>query len=212
VVLAGCAGNANSNSEPTSTAAGSVAATQTVAEVLAENTAVHQADVSEDTADAVTITLKGDTASADGNGVRIDGSTVTIRAAGTYVLSGELTGQVVVGAAEADVTIVPDGAAITISSTAALAATAVGELTVVLADGSENTLSDTDSYAEDADVNAALFSAGDLTIGGSGSLSVTGNDAIASKDGLVVTSGTITVRAADDGIRGKDYAVLRTGL
>ena len=81
---------------------------------------------------------------------------------------------------------------------------------VVLADGSENTLSDTDSYADDAEANAALYSAGDLTIGGSGALTVTGNgnDAIAGKDGLVVEGGNITVEAADDGIRGKDYLVV----
>ena len=37
------------------------------------------------------------------------------------------------------------------------------------------------------------------------------NDGIASKDGLVIASGTIAVTAADDGIRGKDYLVVRDG-
>ena len=42
---------------------------------------------------------------------------------------------------------------------------------------------------------------------------VTGNsnDGIASKDGLVIQSGTITVTAKDDGIRGKDYLVIKGG-
>ena len=50
-------------------------------------------------------------------------------------------------------------------------------------------------------MNAALFSRGDLTITGTGSLSVTpnGNDAIASKDRLVVECRRITVAAVDDG-------------
>ncbi|MEL6983313.1 MAG: carbohydrate-binding domain-containing protein, partial [Actinomycetota bacterium] len=67
--------------------------------------------------------------------------------------------------------------------------------------------------AETDEPNAALFSAGDLTIAGGGQLTVNGsyNDGIASKDGLVITSGTITVSAVDDGIRGKDYAIIQGG-
>ena len=37
------------------------------------------------------------------------------------------------------------------------------------------------------------------------------NDGITSKDGLVITDGTISVTAADDGIRGKDYLVVGGG-
>ena len=116
-------------------------------------------------------------------------------------------------APDATVRLILNGVTITSTSSAAIAATEIGELTVILADGSTNTLTDTSSYAEDADVNAALFSAGDLTITGTGALTVhgKGNDAIASKDGLVVDSGTITVDAVDDGVRGKDYVVVNDG-
>ncbi|WP_143677664.1 carbohydrate-binding domain-containing protein, partial [Streptomyces scabiei] len=163
---------------------------------------------------AVSIELKGDSASADGKGVDVDGSTVTITSSGTYLLSGSLDdGQIVVTAPEATVKLVLDGVDISSSSGSAIAATEAERLVVVLADGSENKLSDTDSYADDAEANAALYSAGDLTIGGSGSLSVkgNGNDAIAGKDGLVVEGGNVTVEAADDGIRGKDYLVVTGG-
>ncbi len=53
----------------------------------------------------------------------------------------------------------------------------------------------------------------DLTITGTGALTVDGNqdDGIASKDGLVILDGTITVDAVDDGIRGKDYLVVTGG-
>ena len=54
----------------------------------------------------------------------VDGSTVTITAAGTYRLSGTLTdGQVVVNAPDAEVKIILDDATIASSTTAALAAT-----------------------------------------------------------------------------------------
>lgn len=61
--------------------------------------------------------------------------------------------------------------------------------------------------------NVALWPADDMTIAGTGSLIVTGrsNDGIASKDGLVIEVGGITVDAVDDGIRGKDYLVVEGG-
>ena len=133
------------------------------------------------------------------------------------MLSGELAGQVVVdSAADGDVQLVLDGASITSSTGAALAVTQADEAVVVLADGSSNELTSADTFAdttsEDAP-NAALVSMTDLTIGGNGSLTVTAPslDGIASKDGLVISGGTITVDAADDGIRGKDHIAVTGG-
>ncbi|UJV46743.1 hypothetical protein CVT30_21960 [Streptomyces sp. AMCC400023] len=219
--LAGCSagsdsGSASSDSSASASAAAAVDGTRNAAAVLADNEETHaeDRDTAYEQSDAVAIELKGDSASADGKGVDVDGSTVTITAGGTYLLSGSLDdGQIVITAPEATVKLVLDGADISSSSGSAVAATEVERLVVVLADGSENKLSDTDSYAEDAEANAALYSAGDLTIGGSGSLTVegNGNDAITGKDGLLVEGGTLTVEAADDGIRGKDYLVVNGG-
>jgi hypothetical protein len=52
-----------------------------------------------------------------------------------------------------------------------------------------------------------------LVISGEGALSVTGNynDGIATKDELLIESGTLIVSAADDGIRGKDSIVVQSG-
>ena len=163
----------------------------------------------------VDVTLSGSTATADGDGVEVDGATVTIAAPGTYRLSGTLTGQVVVDtAAEGDVRIVLDDATITSATTSAIAVMAADEAVVVLADGTANALTDGSSYgAGDDEANAALYSAADLTIAGNGSLTVTGNanDGIGGQDGLVVSSGTVTVTAVDDAIRGKDYVRLEGG-
>jgi len=80
---------------------------------------------------------------------------------------------------------------------------------IVLADNTENFITDGASYrfenpAED-EPNAAFFSKGDLTIYGNGSLTVNGNynDGIASKDGLLIASGTSRSMRRDDGIRAK---------
>ncbi|RSM68592.1 hypothetical protein DMB66_13020 [Actinoplanes sp. ATCC 53533] len=215
--LAAC-GDGTTSTATSSAAQTTVAATSALsaAAVLDANTEVHA------TADAATVTesevvdikLTGTSATVDGDGAKVDGGTVTITAAGTYRLSGTLSaGQIVVNAPDATVRLILNGVTITSTSSAAIAATEIGELAVILADGSTNTLTDTSTYAEDADVNAALFSAGDLTITGTGALTVhgQGNDGIASKDGLVVDSGTITVDAVDDGVRGKDYVVVNDG-
>jgi len=198
-ILAGCAAVTTATSSSSSI---SVAADVTAAEVLADNEAAFAGETEYDAASATSIDL-GDT----------DGDTLTITEAGTYVLSGTLAGRVVVDAEGADVTLVLDGVDITSSTTAALAATAVENLSVILAEGSTNTLADTASYADDAEVNAALYSAGDLQISGDGALTVTGNgnDGIASKDGLTISGGEITVDAVDDGIRGKDSLVVTGG-
>ncbi|MDX2765808.1 carbohydrate-binding domain-containing protein, partial [Streptomyces europaeiscabiei] len=219
--LAGCSsgsdsGSASSDASSSASAAAAVDGTQDAAAVLVDNEDTHaeDGDTEYEKSEAVSIELKGDSASADGKGVDVDGSTVTITSSGTYLLSGSLDdGRIVVTAPEATVKLVLDGVDISSSSGSAIAATEAERLVVVLADGSENKLSDTDSYADDAEANAALYSAGDLTIGGSGSLTVkgNGNDAIAGKDGLVVEGGNITVEAADDGIRGKDYLVVTGG-
>jgi hypothetical protein len=197
-------------------AAVTVSATQTAAEVLAANQDddAEEADSSYQESDVVDITLSGTSAKSSGDGITIKGSTVTITAGGTYRLRGTLTdGQIVVDAADATVKLVLDGADISSSTTAAIAATAAEKLVVILADGSKNTLADSDSYADDAEVNAALFSAADLTIAGTGALTVNGkgNDGITGKDGVVIESGNVTVNALDDGIRGKDYLVINGG-
>ena len=200
-ILAGCSAVTTATSSSSSI---SVAADVTAAEVLADNEAAFAGETEYDAASATSIDL-GDT----------DGDTLTITEAGTYVLSGSLAGQVVIDAEGADVTLVLDDVAITSSTTAAIGATAVENLSVILAEGSTNTLADTASYADDAEVNAALYSAGDLQISGDGALTVTGNgngnDGIASKDGLTISGGEITVDAVDDGIRGKDSLVVTGG-
>src|SRR4029079_9924522 len=139
--------------------------------------------------------------------VSVDGGTLTISEGGVFRLSGSLDGQIVVAAPEdAQVVLVLDDAEISASDTPAITVTTADDVVIALADGSENAVSDASSYADDADANAAIYSAADLTITGSGSrdVSANGNDGITSTDALVVLSGDITVDAVDDGLRGKD--------
>ena len=193
----------------------------TAAAIVDEVTTTHQkshASVEDSTPDAQTtaIALTGSSATAAGSGATVSGSTVTINTAGTYVLSGELAGRIVVdSAAEGTVKIVLNGAAITSSDGAAIQVNAADEVSLILAEGTQNTVTDSAKYAAtaDTDPNAAIWSKADLTITGEGSLSVKGqyNDAINVSDGVVIESGNITITATDDGIRGKDYVSITGG-
>ncbi|MBO3090234.1 carbohydrate-binding domain-containing protein [Cellulomonas dongxiuzhuiae] len=202
------------------TAPAAGAAEPAVDEALAGHLPVHDtAHVLDwDAGSETTIGLTGSSAVVTGDGASADGGTVTITAPGTYRVSGTLADGALVVASAGDgvVRVVLDGASITSATTSPLQVQDAGEVAVVLADGSTNTLTDaaTYTYPEGVDEpNAALFSSADLTIAGGGALTVTGNanDGIASKDGLVLAGGRITVRAADDGVRGKDYLQVTGG-
>jgi hypothetical protein len=222
VLLAGCgasvAGDTTTTSSTSSSSTSAVATSDgtTVEEVLADDVAVETGDTSYDEADTMTITLSGSSAESDSDAVTVADGTVTIRAGGTYVLTGELTGQVVVDSAgDGVVRLVLDDATITSETSAAIDVVDAESVVVVLADGSTNALADAATYddtSEDAPTGT-LYSTADLTIGGTGSLTVTANsnNGIVGKDGLVITGGTIDVTSVDDGIVGKDYLVLTDG-
>lgn len=192
-----------------------------VAEAVAENSASHDdaADYVWDNSTSTQIILNGSTITTNGTGVTVTGNIATITSAGTYTISGSLTdGQIIVNTEdEATVKLILNGVDIRSATSAPLVITHAQETVIVLADNSENYLADGATYVfadpEVDEPNAALFSTGDLTIYGSGSLNVTGNynDGIVSKDGLIIASGNITVNAVDDGIRGKDYLVIKDG-
>jgi len=144
--------------------------------------------------------------------VIINGSTATIVSPGTYRLNGTLNdGQIVVNSdVEEPIRLILDDVTISNSISAAInVEQAADKVVIILAEGSQNILSDANNYvypSSDVDEpNAALFSKNDLTIYGSGQLTVNGNynDAIASKDGLVIRDANITVNALDDGIRAR---------
>lgn len=166
------------------------------------------------------VTLSGTSITADGAGAEADGSALTITAAGTYVLTGSLTnGVILVDAPDAaDIRIVLNGATIACSNGAPLFVKNADTVTLSLAPGTANSLSDAAEYTysyydKDGDEpSAALFSADDLVINGTGALTVTAqyNDGIAANDSLRIVEGTIDITAKDDGIVGKDMVAILT--
>ena len=229
-LLVGCTSSGEASGEQSATSAGlrsDQATSQSVANVSDRPMTVEEAvaqnhdywTVDEDVRAAQqpqTITLKdtGAAISSSSSGVSIEPGVVTITEAGTYTITGAYQGQLVVDAGDdAQVTLIFDDVSIDNAAGPAVLLSSADGVEVQLAAGSQNSISDAATYAEDADEDAALFSHVDLNITGEGSLEVTGNgsDGIASKDDLVITGGSLTVTAADDGLRGKDALVITGG-
>jgi hypothetical protein len=212
--VAGAAAGTSAETSGTATAASAadIADVQTVRDENADQTVVQDDEWSVD--DAADIVLSGTEATTEASGVTASDGAVTITEAGVYRLSGDYEGSVVVRAPDdAQVVLLLDGVSIDAEGVPAIQVDTADDVAVFLADGSENSVASTGTYAADADANAAVYSEADLTISGTGSLTVDGsaNDGITSKDDLVILSGTIDVTAADDGLRGKDSLTVRDG-
>ncbi|WP_335534308.1 carbohydrate-binding domain-containing protein [Neobacillus niacini] len=165
------------------------------------------------------IELNGTSASFDGAGaVFVSNNVVTIRAAGVYVISGNLDdGQIIVDAEDkGTVKLVLNGASINSSNQAPIYVKNAGKTIVSLPEGTDNILSDGTEYVlEDSsdEPNAALFSKDNLTINGTGKLTVHGNynNGITSKDELRITGGSIEIDSVDDGLMGRDVVAVKEG-
>ena len=164
-----------------------------------------------DTTGAAAITLTGDGASISGNGAYVYDGNVVIAEAGRYVLSGSLEdGSIIVDAHDSSkVWILLDGVEINCSDDACIQVDQADKVFLTLAEGSENTLISGSAYSDTAlsdGTDGAVFAHDDLTINGSGSLTVTAqySHGISANDDLVITGGTITISAVEDAIHVND--------
>ncbi|HEX9861827.1 MAG TPA: carbohydrate-binding domain-containing protein [Candidatus Bathyarchaeia archaeon] len=184
------------------------------------NKADHEdpADYTWDSSTIVDITLSGNSITVNpAVNATVAGSKVTITSAGNYRISGSLTdGQVIVNSTKGTVRLILNGVNIYCSNGPPIYIIDDKKTIIVLQAGTTNSVTDGTSYVLEAgtdEPNAAIFSKKDLTIYGTGTLNVDANynDAISSKDGIIIKSGTITATSVDDGIRGKDYLIVKDG-
>ena len=160
---------------------------------------------------ATTITLSGATATVSGSGAYANGGSVTIASAGHYDVTGTLTdGSLIVDAGKnAKVFLRLNGVTITCSDDAAIRVDQADKVFLTLAEGTENTVTSGENYSEAAladKTDGAIFAHDDLTINGSGALTVTAayKHGIAANDSLRITGGKITVTAPADTVHVND--------
>ncbi len=163
-----------------------------------------------DESKAVTIKLNGTSATSSSDSVKISGSTITITEEATYVVSGKLNdGMLIVDAPDtAKLQLVLNGVNIESKTSAALYILEADKVFLTLIEGTKNTLANGGSFTaiDDNNIDSALFSKQDLTMNGTGSLTVTSpaGHGVVCKDDLVITGGSYTVNSAFHGLDAND--------
>lgn len=181
------------------------------------------------TANATLVTLTDSSATAKGKytGYEIDGTDVSITAAGTYVFSGDCDdGSITVKKGVTGVTIVLNGLTLTNDDSAAITLNKTAEASLIAAAGTTNTVADTEG-SNDENAAVKVKSGAALTIGGKGTLTVNGNakngikgaadavitvaevklninaanDGLSCDDELNITGGTLSITAGGDAVK-----------
>ena len=183
---------------------------------ISKNVSGKDLDAGYDENGATYIALSDSGTNINGEGAFSQNSVVTISDAGTYIISGTLSdGQILVDATKVDIVrLVLNGMDITNKSGSAIVVNKAEKVIITLAEGSQNYVSDASQYEdEDADADAAIYADDDLTINGSGSLTVEGRykHAIKTVDDLVITGGTLKISSAEEALKGKDSITITDG-
>lgn len=181
------------------------------------------------TANATLISLTDSAAKASGKytGYEIDGTDVSITAAGTYVFSGDCdNGSITVKKGVTGVTIVLNGLTLTNDDSAAITLNKTAEASLIAAAGTTNTVADTEG-SNDENAAVKVKSGASLSIGGTGTLTVDGNakngikgaadavitvaevklninaanDGLSCDDELNITGGTLSITAGGDAVK-----------
>ena len=204
VTLAGCSSSAVSTLTASSAAGNVLSATES--------------EVSLEGATAFTFTDSGiSAAEGDYNGYTIEGTALTISAAGTYVVSGSCAdGSITVKADTENVTLVLNGLELTSTTTAPIVCGKSTGVTIAVQSGTQNTLADTTANNKDnenasADAESAVLKCKDgaqVVLCGSGTLNISaGDDALHSDYTLNIgaedTAGpAITISTCNEALEG----------
>ena len=166
---------------------------------------------------ATLISFTDSAVTADGkySGYEIEGTDVSITAAGTYVFSGDCDdGSITVKKGVTGVTLVLNGLTLTNADSAAITLNKTAEAALIAAAGSENTGADT-AGANDENAAVKVKSGASLSLSGTGTLTACGNvkNGIKGASDAVITVDemTLNIEAADDGLSCDDELTIKGG-
>ena len=171
------------------------------------------------------VTLNGSTVSVDGEGASFENGRLSITKEGVYEMSGTLEdGQIYINVQKTEkVELYFKGVNITCSTSSAIYCDSADKLVIRLEEGTQNSLTDGAKYqyetadpedpTDDLKPNACVYSDDDISIKGTGALTVVGNykNGISSKNDIKFADATVTVNAVNTGVRGKDSVTVESG-
>lgn len=175
-------------------------------------------DASYDESSSAKIALADGATKSDSDNVKTDGDAVEITGEGTYIISGTLTnGRIIINAKDSDkIQLVLNGANINCDTSAAIYVKQADKVFITLAPSSENTLSNKSEFVavDDNNIDSVIFSKSDLTLNGSGKLTVNAayGHGIVSKDDLVLTGGEYSITSEKQALSGKDSIRVADGI
>lgn len=149
-------------------------------------------------------------------GVQAQGNTLKITSGGTYVLSGEWEGSILVDADKQDVRLVMNQARIRSEEIAALEVYRANRVTLSLEKDTENYIESSINKdivnADKEQITSAVFSKSNLFINGEGNLTINSTkDGIVSSDNVILLSGQINI-TADNGVVGENSVQIKNAL
>lgn len=165
------------------------------------------------------ITFSDSGMTIDGSGCTDQDGVLYITEGGAYTLTGSSTNASILINTEDNVKLILNGVDLTSEVGPVIYGEQVKNLYIELAEGTTNTLADSDSYETDSstgeEIGKAVISCNDdIIILGEGTLNITGNHnhVIASDDKLYIEAGTINVTSnVKDGIKANDLVCIDGG-
>ncbi len=167
----------------------------------------YDTDYDEDS--AIAVSLNGDSISCTSVKASVNGTTITLTSGATYIFSGKLdNGSIIVDAKDTKPHIIFNNVDITNNNFASLYVKEADKVFITLIDGTTNSLSNVNGFIQidDNNVDGVIFSKQDLTINGSGAISISSpyGNGIVCKDDLVLAGGSYTIDAANHGLDAND--------
>lgn len=180
--LVGC--TTDTAAQSSSSVSSSVASSQSTESETSLSSADASENKSENTSEVVTLSFSDSEISTDADNVKIEGTAVTISESGTYILTGSCSdGSVKVKKGTVGVTLILSDLSLTNSTSAPIVIGKSSEVTIETAEGTSNTLSDTEqnndtTYTENTDAENAVIKCKDgssVVLCGSGTLTINAN-------------------------------------
>lgn len=186
------------------------------AQAPSEQTTSEQTSVGSSSAASESSTAKS---SAAETSEPVQSGDIYITVAGTHEIKGAFTDRMIIVEVEKTekVKLVLKNAVINNSKGPAIIVKSADKVTITAYDGTSNYISDGADYTltiGTANADAAIFSLEDLTVNGTGTLTVNGNKqhGIVSKDRVVISQCNLNVVAKGTAVNGKDYVKIKGGV
>lgn len=147
----------------------------------------------------------------------VEGNVYTLKTAGTYTLSGTLTGQIYVDAGDDDKVVIElNGVSITYGANSPIYCKTADKLVIKALEGTYNEISDTRALKTTDDEQqggGAIYAECDLNLAGKGSLVITAsyNNGVHTKDDLQIKNVVLKVTAPNNALKGNDSVSIESG-